>query len=393
VVWPSGLEQPLGELAAGSLYEVTEGAAPVGRPFAAAKAREAREAPGDNTPRLQDTWLLDPVPLPEPQQGPGLFTLTEATGDRLATFTLFRRYLFEYRAPLELPLCLLLNADGHAVKIYAKPPTKQQVAADLAAPRPSGRGRRDYFKLGASLLWCGYPEQALPYLEAVLRQQPGNVRTLTLVAQIHREAGRLEKAVGLLDEALRVDAGSAEAWNELGGVAMARNDHATALQHFEQALAAKSGLPYVLLNAGQACDRLGKLGEAERYFREALRWEPGNPEGRQGLGLALAKRGQLGEAERELLEAVRLRPALGAAWNNLGVLYLQQRDGAKAMRAFEQGIAQAPGDETLYLNLGRMYVQMKRIPEARATMERLLRAKPESRVAKKALEDLANAQP
>jgi tetratricopeptide (TPR) repeat protein len=94
-----------------------------------------------------------------------------------------------------------------------------------------------------------------------------------------------------------------------------------------------------------------------------------------------------------LLEAVRLRPALGAAWNNLGVLYLQQRDGAKAMRAFEQGIAQAPGDETLYLNLGRMYVQMKRIPEARATMERLLRAKPESRVAKKALEDLANAQP
>jgi tetratricopeptide (TPR) repeat protein len=393
IVWPSGLEQKLGELAAGKRYDVTEGEAPVGRPFEKALTIAPREAPGDNTPRLQDTWLLDPVPLPEAQKGPGLFTLSEATGDRLATFTLFRRYLFEYRAPLELPLCLLLNEDGHAVKIYAKPPTKDQVTADLAARRPAGRGRRDYFKLGASLLWCGYPEQALPYLEAVLRQQPGNVRTLTLVAQIHREAGRLEKAAALLEEALRVDAGSAEAWNEMGGVAMARNDFALALQHFEQALAAKSGLPYVLLNAGQACDKLGKPAEAERYFRQVLALEPANADGRQGLGLTLAKRGQFGEAEQEFLEAVRLRPAFGAAWNNLGVLYLQQRDAAKAMRSFERGIAAAPGDEALYLNLGRMYVQMKRIPDARATMERLLRAKPDSRVAKKALEDLANAQP
>ncbi len=393
IVWPSGVEQKLGELAAGALYEVTEGAAPVGKPFRAVTPMEAREAPGDNTPRLQDTWLLDPVPLPEPQKGPGLFTLTEATGDRLATFTLFRRYLFEYRAPLELPLSLLLNEDGHAVKIYAKPPGKAQVAADLAAARPSGRGRRDYFKLGASLLWCGYPEQALPYLEAVLRQQPGNVRTLTLVAQVHREAGRLEKAAGFLDEALRVDPGSAEAWNEMGGVAMARNDHAAALQHFEQALAAKSGLPYVLLNAGQACDKLGRLAEAAQYFQKALALEPGNADAHQGLGLTFAKRSQAAEAERHLREAVRLRPSLSTAWNNLGVLHLQQGEAAKAIQAFEQGIVQAPGDEMLYLNLGRVYVQMKRVAEARTTMERLLRAKPDSRVARKALEDLANAQP
>lgn len=343
------------------------------------------------------------MPLPEPRTGPALFVLTQAEPDLLAAYTLFRRYLFEFRAPLELPLALLLNAQGYAVKVYATVPSADQVKADfvsLAAPpglpypgRALGRPRRDYFKLGASLLWCGYPEQALPYLEAVLVQQPGNVRTLVLVAQVHREANRLDRASILLDDALRFDPRSAEAWNELGGVAMARNDYAAALQNFEQALAAKSDVAYVLLNAAQAADKLKRLPEAEAYYRQALTADAKSPEANQGLGLVLAKRGNLPDAERFLREAVRLRPTFAAAWNNLGVLYLQQNFPAKAVSALEQGIAAAPSDEMLYLNLGRVYVQAKEFANAQAVMRRLLKVQPESKVARKALEDLANAQP
>lgn len=395
IVWPSGLEQDLGELTAGAVYHVTEGTAPERRPFAKAAPIEPREAPADNTPRLQDTWLVEPLPLPEAQTGPGLFVLREARGDRLATFTLFRRYLFEYRAPLELPLSLLLNAKGQAVKIYAHPPEASQVAADLARMRstrpPAVPGRREFYKFGAALLSCGYPEQALPYLEAALRKQPDNARTLTLVARVHREAQRWEAAERLIAEALRVDPASAEAWNESGGVAMERGDYAAALAHFEQALGFKSGMAYVLLNAGQACDRLGKLAEAERYYRDALAVDGTSAEGQQGLGLALAKQGQLTAAAGHLEEAVRLRPAFSAAWNNLGVLYLRQKELAKAVGAFEQGITANPADEMLYLNLGRVYVQSNRWGEARATMERLLRVHPGNRVARKALEDLDKA--
>ncbi|MCX6602075.1 MAG: FG-GAP-like repeat-containing protein [Acidobacteria bacterium] len=403
ITWPSGFVQRLADLAAGALYEIVEGQRPVKRPFSTAAAIPAKEAAADNTPRLQDTWLIDPVPLPEPRTGPALFVLTQAEPDLLAAYTLFRRYLFEFRAPLELPLALLLNAQGHAVKVYATVPSADQVKADfvsLAAPpglpypgRALGRPRRDYFKLGASLLWCGYPEQALPYLEAVLVQQPGNVRTLVLVAQVHREANRLDRASILLDDALRFDPRSAEAWNELGGVAMARNDYAAALQNFEQALAAKSDVAYVLLNAAQAADKLKRLPEAEAYYRQALTADAKSPEANQGLGLVLAKRGNLPDAERFLREAVRLRPTFAAAWNNLGVLYLQQNFPAKAVSALEQGIAAAPSDEMLYLNLGRVYVQAKEFANAQAVMRRLLKVQPESKVARKALEDLANAQP
>ncbi len=410
ITWPSGTKQQLKNLAAGALYEVTEGAAAHRKiTFDETKPISPRPAKADNEPRLHDTWLQDPVPLPERRPGPGLLVLSakelQANADLAAAYTLFRRYLFEYRAPLELPLALLLNAQGHAVKIYAAVPPVAQVEADLkrianppALPYP-GRAlshpRRDYFKLGASLLWCGYPEQALPYLEAVLRQQSGNVRTLVLVAQVHREAGRLGQAAPLLDEALHLDPRSAEAWNELGGVAMARNDYASALQNFEQALAAKSGLGYALLNAAQAAEKLMQLPQAEAYYRQALAAEPKSPEALQGLGLVLAKGGNFVEAERHLLAAVRLRPAFAAAWNNLGVLYLQQNAAPKAIRALEKGIVAEPTDEMLYLNLGRVYVQLKRVAAARSTMERLLRVNPQSSVARKALEDLKNvpAQP
>ena len=119
--------------------------------------------------------------------------------------------------------------------------------------------------------------------------------------------------------------------------------------------------------------------------------EPKSAEGHQGLGLTLAKRGNFGDSEKHLLEAVRLRPGLSTAWNNLGVLYVRQGAPERAAAALEQGIAEAPEDELLYLNLGRIYVQTKRYAEAKAAMLRLLQVNPKSRVAKKALEDLANA--
>ena len=407
IVWPSGERQRVSGLEAGAVYEISEGGAAVRGPdFVERQPIQPQGISGDNTPRLHDTWLQDPVPLPESKTGPALFVVTaemlRGNEDLAAAYSLFRRYLFEYRAELELPLALLLDAQGRVCKVYAAVPLAAQVEADLrligkaaALPYPGrhvSRPRRDYFKLGASLLWCGYPEQALPYLEAVLQQQPGNVRSLVLVAQIHREAKRLQKASALLEEALRLEPASAEAWNELGGVAMAREEYVAALEYFDQALAAKDGLVYALLNAGQAADKSAQLPRSEEYFRKALALEPKSPEAHQRLGLALAKNGKPAEGENHLLEAVRLLPTLAAAWNNLGVLYLRQGTPQKAVDALERGIAAAPEDELLYLNLGRIYVQTKRHAEAKAAILRLLRVKPESAIAKKALQDLENAQ-
>ncbi len=85
-------------------------------------------------------------------------------------------------------------------KFMAKAPSSETSQADLAKPGKAacrfdgfyvGNPHRDFFKFGAAYLWSGYYEQALPYLQAVLRRTPDNARVLVLVGQIHLQANRL----------------------------------------------------------------------------------------------------------------------------------------------------------------------------------------------------------
>lgn len=403
ILWPSGVEQRVSGLTAGALFEIQEstGQATRVRQFAASRPIERRPARGDNSMEPADVWLLDPVPLPEPRKGPGVVVITEEylrdKPDLAAAYSLFRRYLLEHRTELTLPLALLLDANGHAIKLYATPPAglvERGSPAPLPYPgRALGRGRRDYFKLAAALAGCGYGDYALPYLDLTLRNAPDNTRALVLAAQIYREAGRLDQAQSHLDRALDADSSLAEAWNEAGGVAMARERLDEALSHFDRALAIKPDLLYALLNAARVSESMGRAADSERFYRRAWAAHPRSAEAANGLGLLLAKSRRSGEAEPLLRRATELDPTLWNAWNNLAILCLQTQRPLEAEKALENGIRIAPLEETLYLNLGRMYVQAGDRERARKTMLRLLEAKPDSDVARKALADLERRQP
>jgi tetratricopeptide (TPR) repeat protein len=425
ITWPSGTVQEIGPLAAGRRYRILEGENPKdGIAFANAAARStAPTVPQvDNLPRLHDTWLLDPVPLPDKQAGPVLLVLhgaqkptapagapsrfvdLRAAPDQAAAYTLFRRYLFEFRPQdLDLPLMLLVDERGHARKIYAQMPSAASLKQDLAKLnetavlpfhgkwiRGNGQHLRDHYKLGAALLWSGYDQYSLPYLEASLSRQPENSKMWMLAGRAHLRLHALPRAEDALKRATTLDPNLADAWNELGGVEAARNNYAAALQHYQRALSIQDDLAYCHLNAGQACERLGRLADAEQHFRKALALDASSPEASNGLGLILAKQGKAAEAKTLLQTAIRLKPDFAAAVNNLGVLYMQQGQINDAIAAFRYGIQASPKEEILYLNLARIYVQSGDREKARQLMQDLLASVPSSNAARKALRDLEN---
>ncbi|MBV8552184.1 MAG: VCBS repeat-containing protein [Acidobacteriaceae bacterium] len=404
VTWPSGAIDEFSDLQAGSTYLITEGTAGFKtKAFRAPFQLASRPIEADNTMRLDDTWFLEPVPLPEKRTGPGLFVLTEEelakSGSRREQYEIFRRYLFDWRTSLVTPFALLLNSDGHAVKVYAKVPSEQQVKADLADVSKKGAlpfagtyvapAHRDYFKFGAAFLWSGYSEQALPYLEQVLKRSPENARVLVLVGQIHLQANRVDAAEKSFRAALDANANYAEAWSGMGEVCDSRSDFSQALANYEKALALKPDLLYTLLNAGHACDKLNQFQQAEAFYRKASELDAQSPEAANGLGLAMAKQGQTAEAKQYFQRAIELKRDFADAINNLGVLYIQQGQTNDAIAAFEYGIRVCPDEDILYLNLGRTYTRMGNIDRARQVMQQLLERKPENATARRALQDLS----
>lgn len=329
ISWPSGLVQEFKDLGAGSTHTITEGSAEAHTtPFRIHRPLPASALQGVNDLRLEDTWFLEPVPLPEPQRGPGLFVVREATPQ----WEIFRRYLFDWRTSLNVPLPLLLDESGQAIKIYAQAPSEQQVKTDLSnrgnalpfAGEYVKQTHRDFFKFGGAYLWAGYPQQALPYLEKVLERTPENARVIVLVGQIHLQAGRSD--------------------------------------------------------------------QAEKYFRGALRLDAKSAYAAYGLGALLAKRGQYDEARKLLEQAIQLRPDYADAINDLGAVFIQTGKVNDAIAAFDYGIRVVPDEDILYLNLGRTYLKIGQSDKAREVMQRLLDRKPDSTIARRALADLSARQ-
>lgn len=423
--WPSGTVQEFENLAAGFRYEITEGASDSKRfPFTPRPASPPVPPPvsGENESRFEPTWLLEPVKLPEERRGPGFVCLVAGEKPALAPsrapiefvdvttapagvapfYALFRRYIFDYRTGLTLPLLLLIDERGLAHKVYPMIPPEGVLRADLermkhpdrlglALPFPGKyytEPHRNHFRMGAAFYWAGYPEQSLLYFQEALRNNPDNARTHLAVGHVHLEAGRHARSREHLDRAVALNPESGEAWNTLGALEMALQDYRAALRCFEKALAILPASSFGLLSAGRAHAKLGDAQSAEKLLRRAVESNEQDAEAANQLGLALAARNQAGEARKYFQQAIAAQRDHAGAINNLGVLYMEMQKQNDAIAAFRYGIEVAPHDETLYLNLARVYVRQGDRAQAREVLRRLQAQKPDSAVARKALSEL-----
>ena len=423
IQWPSGLRQEFRNLDAGFRYHVTEGAAqPRREPFA--PRRDLQQAPAlapDNRPPFEETWLLLPVPIPERRRGPG-FVLLSADGkialpsgvpgqvldlsrespDVAASYALFRRYLFDYRAPLLVPLLILIDELGLAHKVYPAVPSESHLIEDLRLLRAKDRQRlavpfsgeyynepqRNYFRLGAAFFWAGYPEQALVYLDAVIREQPDNSKAHLTVGYIHLEAGRAEAAREHLERAVQLFPNNPDAWIYLGRLETRVKQYPAALKDFEHALELDPTSSYALLSAGQTQAAMGDDGAAESLFRRAIENHGSAADAATQLGLLLVRQNRVDEAREAFQQAITLQPDHVSAINNLGVLYMQMHQEKDAVAAFRYGIEVAPDEEISYLNLARVYARQGDRIKAGEMLRQLLARQPSNPAAIKSLREL-----
>ena len=414
ITWPSGVCQEVRNLEAGFTHFIEEESNEITkRPFLARS--ESRPSSGvvvgDNQPVSQAVWLLEPVPLPEHRIGPGFVCLINGSkftvptdvpfefldlghesADLAATYALFRKYLLDYRSDFVLPLVILIDEHGMANKIYPFVPSSSILRSDLSRMIDPNRAAlalpfsgkfytkpsRNFFRMGAALLWAGYPEQAVTYLDEVAKRAPDNFLAHLSLGQIHLGAGRIDAARTHLERAIELNPASPAAWNDLGGVEMRQGNYSAALKDLEKSLSIKPDDSSALINSGLVYEKLGKFEVAETMFRRALVLEPDDADAARQLGSLLSDRGRLEDARKYLQQAISVNRHDVLAINNLGVVYMQMQRFDDAIAAFRYGLETAPENEILYLNLARAYIRAGDTSRARETLLRLLERKDNS---------------
>ena len=423
--WPSGFCQEVRNLEAGFTHFIEEGRSEITkRPFQSRRESQTSRVVvvGDNQPPSEAIWLLEAVPLPERRAGPGFLclingqepvppegvpieflNLAAASADLAASYALFRKYLLDYRSDLVLPLVFLIDERGFAHKIYPAIPSAELLRSDLKRlqdPERSAlalpfagkfytRPARNYFRMGAAFLWAGYPEQAVTYLDEVVRRTPNNFLAQLSLGQIHLGAGRLAEAREHLERAVALNPKSSGAWSDLGGVEMSNGNYSAALVDLQKSLSIKPDESSALINCGLVYVKVGNSKAAENLFRRAVDLDATDVEATGQLGSLLASQGRFDEARKYLQQAIATKRDDDFAINNLGVLYMQTRRLDDAIAAFRYGLQVAPTNEILYLNLARAYIDVGNRVGARETLLRLL-AQRESTPARKFLQEIGS---
>jgi len=181
------------------------------------------------------------------------------------------------------------------------------------------------------------PERALRIVDRALRVDPDHASALLLKGQVLTALGRVPLAMRCFDRAIAAEPQFADAYLErarvLYGVGeefrRALRDIARALRHSRRDPGLRSEAHRL---RGHILDALDRSIEAAAAYRAAIRLNPLDAQAHEALGDVLLARGQPGRAIREFDKALRLLNGESpAAEQRIGFVVISKADALKAV--------------------------------------------------------------
>ena len=206
-----------------------------------------------------------------------------------------------------------------------------------------------------------------PVARPPIRPDLRGSKTLLAAAEQQLGAGQIDAAQLLVQQALRVDPGSAPVHNLAAIVALMRQDAHAACTHARQAVGRAPHDPALRFTLGRALKAAGELDAAIDAYRRAIELSPRFAEVHVSLGIALKARGDLDAAIDCHRRALELAPQLAVAHANLAVA-LAARTERDAVSAETDGTS----DEATVASLQRAVTLDSRDPELQRNLGAVL---------------------
>jgi putative PEP-CTERM system TPR-repeat lipoprotein len=231
----------------------------------------------------------------------------------------------------------------------------QQATRILSQLAPEFLAASDQLQLLGGLAHhaLGEYERAKTYLAAYLEKRPRDISARKLLGSIYLAEHQYDRAVAMLQPALRAQPDDARVLAMLGEAAMRQGNPAKAASLFQEAAQAhdspdiQAGLGVSLISAGQK--ETGFQALARGYAKD-----PASTQAAVPYALALLKRGEARKASTVVDGILKREPGNVAMLNLLGIIRLAAGDRAGARTAYVAAIKAAPSFYPAHLNLARI---------------------------------------
>jgi Flp pilus assembly protein TadD/peroxiredoxin len=343
------------------------------------------------------------------RRGEFSFPVLLGSDDVAGVYNLVFRYLFDRHRDLRFPTSFLIDQKGDIVKVYQGPVNPESIEQDFrrmpqttaerlakALPFPGVTATyefaRNHLSLGSVFFERGYFDQAEASFRFALRDDPSNAEAHYGLGSVYLKQDKSNAARDSFERAVKLNASYpdtlANAWNNLGLLAVREGRAGQAISYFQEALQRNPDHWIAIENLGNAYRQQKRWDEARTTLERAVAMKPDEPEANYSLGMVFAQSDDTERAYQYLQKALKFRPAYPEALNNLGVLYLRTRRRDEAVAKFEECIRIAPGFDQSYLNLARVYSLEEEPNKARTVLGELLKQHPGHTQAQNALEQL-----
>ncbi|MDP6572729.1 MAG: tetratricopeptide repeat protein [Rhodospirillales bacterium] len=197
--------------------------------------------------------------------------------------------------------------------------------------------------------------------------------------------GSFTQARGLAEGALELVSDHAEALHILGLADLQAGRTEKAVDLIGQAIAADDSDPSCHSNLAVALNRLGRGEEAEAASRRAVELRADYADGHVNLGLSLENQGRLEDAEAAFRRAIEAAPGHVNAHNNLGNVLRRRGELDAAIGAYHKAVALQPRFAMAQSNLGAALREAGRLKEAMAHCTQAVRLDPRNPEAQNSL--------
>jgi tetratricopeptide (TPR) repeat protein len=223
----------------------------------------------------------------------------------------------------------------------------------------------------------GRLQEAVTLYSDILKVQPQHFDAIHLLGVIADQFKNHQLAADLIAQAISINPDNADAYFNRGNALKELNQLDAAVASYEKAIKLKPNYASACNNQGVVLHRLNQHAAAVSSYDKAVRIDPNYAEAFFNRGVALQELDRIDEALASYNRAAALKPDYAAAHYNGGVVLHKLKRFDEALASYNRAIALDPDYAEAYVNRGVILQELKRFDEALASYDAAIAIRPD----------------